>query len=386
MPVYNPIDYDGRVQRVASALAERFDVRVVSVDSGRPFSHPAFQVRTVRLPPMERGKALLHARFLAALVGEARQWRPDVVHAHDFFMAFPGWLAARTVGARLVYDAHELIVPEPGRALSRRDRFWYRLERWAAPRADLVIAANSQRAEVMGAHYRLASAPVVVGNIPPVPSGGLSREETLARYPALGRRAPGTVRLVYQGDMDLQRGVGDLVRGLQSLPAHFELVLVGAGLHLERLRELVGELGLGERVIELGRIPREDLHAVLRTCDVGLITYAQEGWNNLLCAPNKLYEYAQAGLPTFARENPVLREIIGRWGVGVVAQDVAAGIQSLCEEMELFRSRLPAFLAANRWEAEAARLLDGYDRMLGNGPMHIAPPAREPVARRAAAG
>jgi glycosyltransferase involved in cell wall biosynthesis len=354
------------VQRAAEALASRHEVRVVSVDSGRTFRPAGYGVRTVPLGS-GGGQPVRHLRFLAALLSEARAWRPHVVHAHDFFMAYPGLLAAKVAGARLVYDAHELIVPEPGIPLSARDRFWYRLERRAVGRAALVIAANRHRAEIMREHYGLRSTPVVVANIPPLPPAAPPAEEVLARYPILRRRRPDSVRLVYQGDISLSRGVWELGKSLAELPERFDLLIVGGGPDLERLRRRVAASGLGERILFTGRIPREDLHPLLTTCDIGLISYPQEGQNNIWCAPNKLYEYAQAGLPTFARENPVLREQMEQWGVGIAGDQVATSIRAIAAELDRFRSRLPAFLEGNRWEAEADRLLRAYDHALGTG-------------------
>lgn len=361
MPVFNAIDYDGRVQRAAEALAERYEVRVLSVDSGRGYSHPAFQVRTVSLTSLRGAQPVRHLHFLAALLREAVAWRPQVVHAHDFFMAYPGMLAARLCGARLVYDAHELIVPAPGERLDRRSRIWYGLERRAVQRADLVLAANRQRAELMREHYGLARTPVVVGNIPPPPR----RAPGEAGTGRLDPKRPGVVRLVYQGDVALNRGVWEMVRALETLPEHYEMVVAGGGPDLEALRTLVARHGLQGRVTFTGRIPRDELHPLLESCDIGLISYPQSGLNNLWCAPNKLYEYAQAGLPTFARENPVLREELHRWGVGLAGDDIPAGIAAVAAELDRFRSRIPTFLEANRWEVEAARLLEGYQSILG---------------------
>ncbi|HYH78711.1 MAG TPA: glycosyltransferase, partial [Longimicrobium sp.] len=149
MPVFNPIEFDGRVQRAASALAEAYDVTVVSVDAGGGFSDPAYRVRPVAV---RRGKAVRHLTFLRAVLGEARRLRPAVVHAHDFFMAVPGWMAARACGARLVYDAHELMIPEPERPQTGHEHFWYLTEKAVVRRANLVIAANEERAREMRRH------------------------------------------------------------------------------------------------------------------------------------------------------------------------------------------------------------------------------------------
>ena len=49
MPVYNEIDYDGRVLRAAECLAEKHNVTLFSVNSHKGYSNPNFTLRTVSL-------------------------------------------------------------------------------------------------------------------------------------------------------------------------------------------------------------------------------------------------------------------------------------------------------------------------------------------------
>src|SRR6185295_8246597 len=116
------------------------------------FTPSGYALRVVPMQPGEfGGNRWLHLRFLRHLVRFARSHRPSVVYGHDFFMALPAWLAAKACDARLIYDAHELIIPGAlgGQSGGFRERFWYWLERTIVNRADLVIAANAPRAEVM---------------------------------------------------------------------------------------------------------------------------------------------------------------------------------------------------------------------------------------------
>ncbi|HET7233277.1 MAG TPA: glycosyltransferase [Longimicrobium sp.] len=359
MPVFNPIDYDGRVQRAAEAVATEYDVTVLSVDAGGTFRDPRYQVKTVVVP---RSKVGRHLAFLRALLAEARRLRPAVVHAHDFFMATPGWLAARSVGAKLVYDAHELMIPEEERPQTRHERFWYLTERAVVRRADLLIAANPERAAEMRRHYGLKRDPLPIRNITPAPSAngaGLSAE-----YPALTAGGPDAVRLIYQGDMSMERGIGNYVSAMSRLPAHFHLILAGGGPDLEALKTLAATEGVAGRVHFLGRVPRADLHAVMQAAHIGIITYPNVGMNFRFCAPNKLYEYPQAGLPMLGSDNPVLRNAFGAHAVGVVSTDPAEGALKLAADLPRYRAALPAFVAAHRWEDEAARLLAAYRALL----------------------
>jgi len=194
MAVFNPLDFDGRVQRAAQALSAIANVEVFAIE-GRTGFKPDGDYRLSVLPvrPGEFGKnRMLHLRFLRELVRRARLARPDFVYAHDFFLATPGWLAARLSGARFIYDAHELVIPGAQGLESglMQERFWYLLERFAVGRADLVIAANEARARIMQEHYRLQRQPTAIRNITIPPGTTPHVNDLRSRLPYLERSAP----------------------------------------------------------------------------------------------------------------------------------------------------------------------------------------------------
>lgn len=366
MVAFNDVDYDGRVQRAAETLADRYRVTVLGIGSARGGPEADYEVRSVPLDRI-RPAPLRHVVFWLHVWREALRLRPRVIYAHDYYMAFPGWVAARLVEARLVYDAHELIIPEPGVRLGLRRRLFYRLERWVVGRTDAIIAANEERAALMSDHYQLPMTPHVVRNIPPEPVPRLTRPEVEELYPLLRRPDPGRIRLVYQGALDMRRGIAPFVAAMPLLDDRFELILIGGGPDEARLRQEVEAAGITERVHFLGRIRRDQLHDVLRCCDIGIVTYSARGLNNIYCAPNKLYEYTQAGIPVIATCQPPLRAALERWRVGLTVgcgpeavptpTEIADTVRHLAEGLAEFRQAIPAFLEENNWRGERAALL-----------------------------
>jgi glycosyltransferase involved in cell wall biosynthesis len=146
------------------------------------------------------------------------------------------------------------------------------------------------------------------------------------------------------------------------MPRGIRLVIVGGGPDSDRVREEVSRLGIEARVTMLGRVRRDELHAILRICDLGVLMYPFEGLNNIYCAPNKLFEYAQAGLPVLATDQPPLSKILAKYDVGVSIgkldepRTIAAKVASVVYSKSLYRDRLRRFLSENTWADEAARL------------------------------
>jgi glycosyltransferase involved in cell wall biosynthesis len=367
MAVFNSLDFDGRVQRSAEALAEFARVMVFAIDGGTGFAPKGYEYVALPVRPGEFGKNhWLHLRFLHKLLALARRERPDLVYAHDFFMAFPGWLAARVSGARFVYDAHELIIPGSMEDSQGKnvERVWYRLERAIVGRADLVIAANQPRAEKMVEHYGLARVPTVVQNLTAPPVSRLDDATVRSRYPSLVRRSPAECLCVYQGDVNIGRGLDALLHAFDVLPSEYRLIVVGGGPDLNWVATHSKGAGRLGRIDVLGRVPREDLFDILRLCDVGVVTYSFSGLNNLYCAPNKVFEYAHGGIPIVATSQPSLLEMVGQSGIGCIAGDggpptaeqMADAIVRAHTGREKYIRAIKPFLARNTWQVEADRL------------------------------
>src|SRR3954469_1552027 len=154
--------------------------------------------------------AMGHALLRAALTRLA-DWRPDVVHAHDWLVAHPAIALADSLAVPLVATLH---ATEAGRCdgwLSGPvSRQVHSCEWWLANRADTVITCSrAMRAEVAGL-FELdpASIPVLPNGIAPrrwrVPVAAVAAART--------RHAPdGGPLLVHFGRLEHQKGAQDLI-------------------------------------------------------------------------------------------------------------------------------------------------------------------------------
>ena len=199
-------------------------------------------------------------------------------------------------------------------------------------------------------------------NIPPRKNIRFSPEQTLKAYPELAKKGPDDCIVLYQGDVSLARGIGRFVEALEFLPPSFRVIVAGGGPDLERLCAMAERFSREGRFVSLGRIENEKLPSVTLLADLGVVCYPFSGLNNINCAPNKLFEYAQAGLPVVATDQPPLKSAIEAYGIGAVVQENSSAEQIakvLCEVFNKrldYRKRLEFFLNANRWENESARV------------------------------
>ncbi|NWN91784.1 glycosyltransferase [Marinobacter adhaerens] len=358
--LFGTLEYDGRVLRIIEILQRMGRVVVIDTSSVESSESSVDHKRVIL--PKNVGFISRHLRFWLAAIRQVIRLRPDAVIAEDFFAALPGWAAGKLVNARVVYDAHELIIPDRRWPTGKRSHFWYMLERWVVPRSDLVIAANVERARLMAEHYNLSEAPEFMRNIPPVKEACLTTEEALAKYPVLNRQSEQDRIVLYQGDISLARGLSRFIEALKYLPKNCRLILVGDGPDLDALKQL-GETFFREgRFTALGRVPNHLLSSITRLADVGIVTYPFEGLNNIYCAPNKIFEYAQAGLPVIATNQPTIHALVNHYQIGELISrqegpsELAEAIQKIVYNLPTYRSRLPGFVLQHQWEDEAERV------------------------------
>lgn len=366
MGLYGELAFDARVRRAAEAVAELADLTVLALGQGE-LRHDGFVERRVDI-----GGApgpLRFVNFCRAFWRTADAMRPDVVYAHDYFLAWPGLRAARRVDARFVYDAHELMIPMAGFRLRPREYGFYRLERTAVRGADLIVAATPERAAAMAAHYDLPAVPTVVRNIEPLPECAPDAGAALARYPALAAPAGIGCTLLYAGVVSAERRLDLFVRALAQGPSDVRLVVVGGGPAADDVAAQARQHGVAGRVVLLGQVPHRDLHDIFALADIGLVNYASDSANTLYPAPNKVFEYAHAGLPVLASAQPPLLDLVQAAGIGACFDYVRAGddedravasvvakVAALRADATRCRTAMPTLLSRHGWAAECDRL------------------------------
>lgn len=155
-------------------------------------------------------------------------------------------------------------------------------------------------------------------------------------------------------------------RVLREVPQAHLLVVGQCGTegHGGRVRRLAAELGLDGAVSFLGA--REDVGAVLRGCDVGVLSSASEG------LPVALLEYGEAGLAVACTDVGDCRKVVEGCGVLVPPGDdvaMAEAVAGLLRDAER-RAELGRRLqerVRREWSREAAvgQVEEVYGRVLG---------------------
>jgi glycosyltransferase involved in cell wall biosynthesis len=311
-----------------------------------------------------------YAAFAGWACGLARRERYPWVYAYDLHAAPLGAAMALLAGGRWIYHNHDLSVPEE---MSRSQR-WLGLKRMevaAAKRAAAVVFPQAGRARIFATQARLARPPLVAFNCPPL------EWPTVADPPApqlMSFRSRFPRLVIYQGGLNLDRGLGALVESMPHWPSDAALVLVGdprLSRDVPEIRRRIGELGVGERVLWLGAIPYRALPRVTRLGSLGvLLTPPGRGSNinleQFAGASNKVFEYMACGLPVLVPESPGFFELIEQPGFGeicrgyqaiVLGRQIARLLDDEAARAEMSRRALEAFRSTYHYERQLEPVL-----------------------------
>jgi glycosyltransferase involved in cell wall biosynthesis len=199
-----------------------------------------------------------------------------------------------------------------------------------------------------------------------IPNGVDTQKFTPAGPPAEPERGE-ALRLLFVGRFDGRKNVPLLLRAMTRVEG-CALTLIGDGRDASRLRSLVRELGLGDRVRFLGRVPHDQLASHYRSADVFVLPSDREGMSN------SLLEALASGLAVVSTDTGGASDLVGAAGLIVPAGELdrlAAALASLVRDRALVsRMREEARRRASGlgWPAVADRYRELYDRAIaGSG-------------------
>ncbi|MBC8006871.1 MAG: glycosyltransferase family 4 protein [Prolixibacteraceae bacterium] len=293
----------------------------------------------------------------------------DVVHAcnpPDLFFLIGGFF--KLFGKKFVFDHHD-INPELYEAKFGRRDFFYRLilklERWTFRTADVSIATNESYKRIAIERGGMSPARVfVVRSGPSLERMKIGPPDESLKH---GRR-----HLVgYVGVMGKQEGIEYLLRAVHHIvfalgrkDVHFGLV--GGGTSLAAMQELAIELGIAEFVTFTGRVPDQQMLAMLNTATLCVNPDVANEMNDK-STMNKIMEYMALGKPIVQFDLTEAR--FSAQGASLYAKrndapDLAGKIVDLlddpmrCNEMgKAGRARVENDL---EWRHEVPKLLDAY--------------------------
>jgi glycosyltransferase involved in cell wall biosynthesis len=359
--VTNDLVTDQRVQRVISVL-QRSGHKIVFVGrkmrDSLPFHPKGFLAKRFRL--LFHRKFLFYAEFNVRLFFYLLFRKVHILVANDLDTLPAMFLAARLKGIPLVYDSHEYFT---GSFELENRRFiksvWEKIEKWILPKLKHVLTVNHSIARLYQTKYGIDVA--VVRNFAPF------------RVPAVEQsELPEKVRdrqfFILQGSgINPGRGAEEAVLAMK-LVEDSVLLIVGRGMALPDIRNLIVREKLEGKVILLEPVPYEKLIKITSKAVAGLSLDKPLSLNYKYSLPNKISDYIQARIPLIVSNLQEVASIVKSYDIGMVcdnveAEDIAACMQSVLSDASLrtkWKVNLDVAASEVCWEREEERLIAFY--------------------------
>jgi len=355
--VTNDLVTDQRVNRVAQTLTDQgYSIELV----GRYLKYSqqvvrSYAVRRFRLS-FNKGP-LFYANYNICLFFYLLTHSFDAVLANDLDTLPACFLASKLKRKKLVYDSHELFTEVP-ELVNRKfqQNCWKWIEKRLVPKLQFAYTvcdsiANEYQ-QLYGTRFQ------VIRNVP------------YGRQPVFIDKKRSHYVLIYQGALNIGRGIELMITTLQYLPTT-DLWIIGKGDIDDDLIYLTNRLNLSSRVRFFGRVPFDELVNLTCQADLGLSLEEDRGKNYRYALPNKLFDYIQARIPVLVSDLPEMRNIIDSYQVGQVCKNRKP--EHLAEQIRLMLNTDVAVYseslenAANGlcWEKEQLQLIGLFNKVFG---------------------
>ena len=360
--VINDLSGDQRIHRIASSLSKAGH-RVLVIGRELPNS-PILTERSYDAHRMKlrfsKGK-LFYLEYNLRLFFLLLKQPADLLNANDLDTLLANFLASKCKRIPLIYDSHEYFTEVPELVDRRLTRsVWVLLEKIIFPFLKHIYTVNESIAEIYEEAYHK---PVkVIRNLP----------HRVAPPPLAPLEAP--YILLYQGALNLGRGIPLMIKTMEHLPPEYLLWIIGKGDVEFSLKTLARESSAKERIIFHGFVPFEKLKAYTRQATIGFSLEEDMGANYHYASPNKLYDYIQAQVPVIVSDLPEMRKLVAKFKVGNILLEeqrkpeaLAELIREMVETEELYDFWLKNCIEAARtlvWENEEKKLVKIYREAL----------------------
>ena len=260
----------------------------------------------------------------------------------------------------VVYDSHEyfLGVPEiQNRPLVKK--VWSSIERFIFPRLKYVFTVNKSIAELYYKDYKIM--PAVLRNLPTIKSIEKTKTAKELGFPE------GKKIVILQGaGINIHRGSEELLEAI-SIQDDFFLCIVGKGDVLSYLKKRAEQSDLKNKVLFVDALPYSEMMQYTLNADLGISFDRPNNINHEFSLPNKIFDYAKAGIPFVATDLIEVSKVIATYSTGITIESlnkdhILRGLNQalLLKENPEYNSNVEKMNQELNWGNESKELVELY--------------------------
>ena len=369
--VLNNFKNDSRVLKECISLQKAgYSVQVVALyDEGQKEFETIQEIAVHRIKLKSRSwskrtvvQLLKYAEFVYKTVKKYKNF--DIIHCNDFNTLPIGVIIKFfNKNAKVIYDAHEYET-ETYYLKGIIKKLAKIMEKNLIKYADKTITVSESIANEYQKLYGIEK-PALVLNTPPlleVKKSNIFREKF--NIPAESKI------FLYQGALTPNRGIElilDTFKKLNKSKNSPAIVFMGYGLLENLIKNSAKE---HNNIFFHPAVPPEIVLNYTSSADFGISMIEDSCLSYRYCLPNKMFEYAMAGIGVVVSNLPEMSKIVRKYGIGVVAKDytVAAMAEAINEcinlDKEQLKRNLQELIKIYNWQEQEKVLLECYKEML----------------------
>lgn len=289
------------------------------------------------------------------------KFRPSVVNAHAFSVLPIACIFKKMCKCHLVYDAHELETEQSG-GKSFRKKISKLIERKFINCYDLMIVVSEGIADWYEKEYNIKR-PLVILNAP-------SKRDLLKKNNFREKFGIEDFQIIvlYQGLLSVGRGVHWILEAFKARENNNVVaVFMGYGELQKEIQSTAAEFG---NIYFHPAVPPKNVLEYTSSADLGISLIEKTCLSYYYCMPNKLFEYAMAGLPVMVSNMKDMSEFVIQNNMGVVIEDFSIrGINDaidnfLQQDLSIIKNNAYRAACDNAWEVQEKKMLQAYRVML----------------------
>ncbi len=283
-----------------------------------------------------------------------------MINIHAIALLPLGILLKYLYGAKLVYDTHELETETDGENGLRKKLAKF-MEKSLIKKSDLIFVVSENIADWYKNEYDIQR-PVVVKNAPRL----IDAKKTNHFRENLGIKDESII-VLYQGGLSKGRGVDLLLEAFKKRKDDkVVIVFMGYG---ELEQEIKTARDEQNNIFFHPAVAPEIVLDYTSSADLGIHMIQNTCLNHYYCMPNKLFEYAMAGLPVIVSNMKEMRELVEKYDMGIVVFDdkiesMNNAIDKILElDIKQMKQNARRCAEENSWEEQEIKMINEYERV-----------------------
>ncbi len=365
--IINSIHTDARVQKTCNELSVAgFHVIVIDRNLKSVNFQTNYRFSLVSLNFSINSGVLFYLFYQVKLFFKLNGLRPNLLVSNDLDTLLPNYLISKFKKVPLIFDSHELFTEVPElQDNSIKKGCWKILESYIVPKLKHLITVNNSIATIYKSQYGKEFK--VVRNIPENKT-----PERLKTRKELDLPEDKFIVLLQGAGINIDRGAEELMESFKLLDDRFVLLIIGSGDVWQKLIELSQDEKIKSKVKLIERLPKSELMHYTYNATIGVSIDKSTNLNYYNSLPNKVFDYACAGLPILASNLPEIASLINKYQTGLIIAshepaEIAMGINEMVSSSHFreWKANCKKLIQENNWEIER-RVLQEVIRAASN--------------------